>query len=226
LFDLDNTLIDRSKTVKSFAQPFLLEFACDLLCDVDCEELSKSLLELDQGGYATHAQRSAALQKLPIWKHDPVQRSELEAYWQQWIPNHSVLIEGCVEGLFCLKDAGFALGIVTNGQTRNQTDKLHSSGLLKMFDCVVISESAGIRKPSQKIFQLALDKLNAQASKTLFVGDHMKNDYCGALNAGLTPILYAPPERYDTAHQEPILTAKNMTEVIEIALNYRLSSKG
>nr|WP_308358222.1 HAD-IA family hydrolase [Streptomyces sp. NEAU-Y11] len=43
------------------------------------------------------------------------------------------------------------------------------------FDAVVLSERAGVRKPSPAIYQLALDALGLTGAECVFVDDHAHN---------------------------------------------------
>ena len=78
------------------------------------------------------------------------------------------------------------LGIITNGFTALQTVRLEKTGLLDVFDQVVISEEVGIAKPDVGIFEHALMRMNnPERNKVLMVGDNPHSDILGGLNAGV-----------------------------------------
>jgi putative hydrolase of the HAD superfamily len=57
-------------------------------------------------------------------------------------------------------------------------------GILHLFDCVVMSSDLGIRKPSPKIFQYALNQLKIENRDMIFIGDTLYDDIKGAKEAG------------------------------------------
>jgi putative hydrolase of the HAD superfamily len=61
--------------------------------------------------------------------------------------------------------------------------------LSKFFDIVIISGDIGWRKPSPKIFEIALNSLKVSASETVFVGDAPFHDIVGAKQLGMKTIL-------------------------------------
>ena len=217
LFDLDNTLIDRVATVASFSIPFVEKFKAQLLPNVCVDELARSFVLLDKGGYAKHAERAKAIQNLKIWRSVPASALLLSEFWQSWIPNNSVLMSGALDCLRELSERGFKIGLVTNGKTRNQTDKVISSGLKKYFDTIVISESVGVKKPDSRIFDIALSNLGGNASETLFIGDHQINDYLGATKASLVAVWFQNDQVWQQLEFKPKYVVNNLNQVVELA---------
>ena len=79
----------------------------------------------------------------------------------------------------------FRLGLVTNGPCDLQCDKVEQAGLKDCFAAVVISREVGVMKPEPRIFTIALARLGAAASDSVFVGDTPKTDIVGAHAAGM-----------------------------------------
>jgi putative hydrolase of the HAD superfamily len=75
------------------------------------------------------------------------------------------------------------LGLVTNGASCLQRDKLRASGLGDYFKVVVVSADVGVAKPDASVFRRALDE--AGAERAVMVGDSVEKDVRGALAAGL-----------------------------------------
>jgi len=96
--------------------------------------------------------------------------------------NH--LFPNTIEILDYLKPK-YKLHIITNGFQEVQEKKLRNSGILGYFDQVVNSEMAGVKKPNPFIFQLALQKANVAAEKSIMVGDNIEADILGAQAVGL-----------------------------------------
>jgi len=93
------------------------------------------------------------------------------------------------ETLQKLRVMGVKMGIVTNGLKSDYRQILEKVGLLDFFDVKVGIDNVGKMKPHRDIFLYALNKLEASPSETLFVGDQLIEDYKGAKEAGLTPLL-------------------------------------
>jgi putative hydrolase of the HAD superfamily len=123
--------------------------------------------------------------------------------------------------LIHLKKKGYHLGVISNGVTIKQWEKLIRLGLHHFFDDVVTSQEAGEEKPNPKIFNLALKKMNCKVEKSIMVGDKFREDIYGAINIGMSAILvnsklkpeeseYLKKERYE------IDVVRNIGEIKDI----------
>ena len=86
--------------------------------------------------------------------------------------------------------AHYPLAIVTDAQSMYARGELHKVGLLSYFDPIVISGDYGYRKPDQRLFQYALDRMGVAAGNALYVGNDMYRDIYGAREAGLTTVMF------------------------------------
>ena len=80
------------------------------------------------------------------------------------------------------------LGVISNGSSARQRQKLASVGILDRFAVVVISEDIGVAKPDPEIFQAACRSMGASPSACVHVGDRLEVDALGARDAGLTGV--------------------------------------
>jgi putative hydrolase of the HAD superfamily len=62
-----------------------------------------------------------------------------------------------------------------------------------MFDTIIISDAEGVTKPDRRIFHLALERLSANPSHAVFVGDHPQVDLAGARAAGTRAVWRRDP---------------------------------
>ena len=69
-------------------------------------------------------------------------------------------------------------------------------GLAKFFDVIIDSQVVGVEKPNPKIFQLALEALNAPPEETLYAGDIYSIDMLGARAAGIAGKLIDQHDMY------------------------------
>lgn len=76
------------------------------------------------------------------------------------------------------------IGILTNGFTEVQYRKIHTTGLDRYIQRMVISDEIGIQKPDSRLFRYAEQATGATPESTIMIGDNPDNDIQGALNAG------------------------------------------
>lgn len=79
----------------------------------------------------------------------------------------------------------YRLGLLTNGPSDMQWEKIRSLGFGAAFDAVVVAGDVGIYKPDPRVFAMLVDRLGTRPEATLFVGDSYPLDIVGAHRAGL-----------------------------------------
>ncbi|WP_028563816.1 HAD family hydrolase [Paenibacillus pinihumi] len=84
----------------------------------------------------------------------------------------------------------YKVGILTNGTTNDQFDKLRRMGLDKLFtkENVFISDQIGFAKPNKEAYLYAASAMGCTAEETLFIGDSWINDVTGPIQAGMRAI--------------------------------------
>jgi putative hydrolase of the HAD superfamily len=80
---------------------------------------------------------------------------------------------------------GLPLGLVTNGDARQQRDKIERHDLARFFDVIVIEGEFGTGKPDPRVYHHALSALRMPAAATWMVGDHLEFDVAGAQRVGV-----------------------------------------
>lgn len=102
---------------------------------------------------------------------------------------------GLIETLTALRDAGHALGLISNTYWAADLHDRHMAeyGLLDFFPVRVYSCDTPYTKPHPAIFALALERMGIDAGKAAYVGDRPDVDVRGAQDAGMRGILIRSP---------------------------------
>jgi putative hydrolase of the HAD superfamily len=111
-----------------------------------------------------------------------------------------------------LRRHGRKLGVITNGNTSWQQQKLDSLGITPLFDTVLISEAESLRKPDRAIFERALERLSVRAGDAMFIGDNPEADVAGSRTAGLVPVWKYVP--YWKMNLKGVLTVHKLVEIL------------
>jgi len=128
--------------------------------------------------------------------HELTHEHILELAWRWYMPlSQCAKVEDDLPKLLeALRDRGMKLGIVSNTFVPGEVLDRHlqQAQLLDFLPIRVYSCDVGYRKPSPKIFSLALERAGLAPENTLFVGDSPKADIMGSLKAGMIPVLKDP----------------------------------
>jgi len=89
-----------------------------------------------------------------------------------------------------LRELGLRLGLVSNAFDPGWLlhRDLEQMGIAQRLDFSVFSSEVGLRKPHPEIFERALEALQVEAERSLFVGDRLYEDVRGAAEVGMTTV--------------------------------------
>ncbi len=87
-----------------------------------------------------------------------------------------------------LKERGAGVYLVSNAQACFTKDELDELGITPLFDGILISSDAGVKKPSPDIFSVAFNKFSLKAEDCFYVGNDLHDDVLGASGAGLKTV--------------------------------------
>jgi putative hydrolase of the HAD superfamily len=188
LFDLDETLLDRTASLHRFLADQYGRFG-DLLGHVSYPRFRDRFLALDARGHVAKSVVYPALLNELGLRSDaagPLLADYRERCWR-----HAGSFAGTFAVLGELRARGLKLAIVTNGETEFQTRHIDALGLAPLVDTVLISEAEGLRKPDTRLFCRAADRVGAAPDRCLFVGDNPEVDILGAHAAGMQTAWFA-----------------------------------
>lgn len=86
--------------------------------------------------------------------------------------------DDCGYILKCLEEHGIPMGLISDGRSITQRNKIKALGLDQYFDeqCIVISEEFGSEKPSVQNYQYFVN-LYPNIARFVYVGDNPKKDF-------------------------------------------------
>jgi HAD superfamily hydrolase (TIGR01549 family) len=179
LFDLDDTLVDTAAALYAWAVDFARENG---LGDGDVPGVveRRSFASANWPEFTTRVRE---------WYGITTEPDELYARMLVDYPAKFTLDPQVADGLKRLREAGWRLGIVTNGLTAVQHAKIDRVGLRAHVDMVLTSEAAGYDKPDVRIFEQAAAELGvAPGPDGWMVGDRYDKDVLGGHAAGLRTV--------------------------------------
>jgi HAD superfamily hydrolase (TIGR01549 family) len=197
-FDLDSTLSTYPLTTAQVIAAALARCGLDVDAIGAVDELASEYdalwLELQMGAASPRELR------LAIWERILARRNLSEAlaapiaaaYGDVRRETGIRLFEGVPEMLALLRARGYRLGLLTNGLSELQWEKIRALDLEPRLDAVVVADDIGCSKPDGRAFAALLDLLAARAEDTLFVGDSYDADIVGAHGAGMQTAWVSP----------------------------------
>ncbi|MCP4750080.1 MAG: HAD family hydrolase [Proteobacteria bacterium] len=225
LFDLDNTLTHRKKSIARFSERFISKYG-DRLFQTNLSKVVSVIIEADNGGYLPRNAQfnsikdtvSYALSTRLVWS-DPPSQAELRAFWMEFMPKSSIPMDGVPKILSKLKDLSYLVGIVSNGAQSSRVSVVNALEIENTIDILVSSGEVGVKKPDSGIFEHALEQLGVKPSMAWFVGDHPINDIIGSQNAGLKPIWLSGFHDWPGDYRSPRYAIRSLTEILGIVLS-------
>jgi putative hydrolase of the HAD superfamily len=91
--------------------------------------------------------------------------------------------------LDALRGRGVPLALVTNGDARQQRDKIERHDLARYFgDAIVIEGEFGCGKPQERVYREALRRLGTAADGAWMVGDNLEWDVAAPQRLGMSGV--------------------------------------
>jgi putative hydrolase of the HAD superfamily len=219
-FDIDDTLYDTSGFAK-LARKAALNVMIDAGLPLESEEAYNLLREIINEHGSNYGKHFNVLTKRVFGEEKPL----LIALGM--ITYHNVkfallrLFPQTTKTLIYLKEKGYQLGVISNGKTIKQWEKLIRLDLHHFFDEVITSEEAKFEKPDSRIFELAMKKMGCTANNSIMVGNKFNEDIVGALSSGMSAILVnsklkESDKNYLNKNNIDIQVLNNIGEIIEI----------
>ena len=89
--------------------------------------------------------------------------------------------------------SGYQVGLLSNA-TADARRFFKTSGIADHFDAITISGEQGVMKPDERIYRIALARLNVEPNEAIFVDDFSEN-VAAARTLGMTGVHFADPQQ-------------------------------
>ena len=178
LLSLDNTLVDRIGAFRTWGRKFLADIGApdydiDWLLSVDADGMT-SAWDLSDAIRNRYRLRMSSIDLVEALREGELEHLRLDP------------LVGCA--LNIAEDAGWIPVVVTNGDVRQQEEKILRTGLDRFVADWVISEEAGVRKPNPRIFAIAAERVRMRLAGAWLIGDSPEADIGGADAVGLPSV--------------------------------------
>jgi putative hydrolase of the HAD superfamily len=222
LFDVDDTIFDRARAQRKILRLIVQEFH-DVFAGIDEQTALNAFFESDRlsleefyaGGSVEELRVVRSRRFLQLLGLSEDFADEITEMYVKSYPNIDAPVKGAKSVIRNLAGR-FQLGIVSNGFPDTQYRKLRTLGMEELFDCILLSEEIGIRKPDPGIFWKAAELLARKPEECLYVGDSYKADVLGAKKAGMRACWFNPGGLRPSAEVKPDFEISELDEILEI----------
>ncbi len=178
-FDLDGTLVDTA--------PDIYAASNRALAAMELEPVSEIQVRTWIGnGMDKLAQRLLA-RKFEVEQVDEstyqALRKQLLAFYYEYVCVDSKLYDDVIHTLEQLKEAGFALAVVTNKNRDFTLPLIDKLGIASFFELVISGDDVTVKKPDPEALNRVVEHFGIKVNELLMVGDS-ENDIIAAHRAG------------------------------------------
>lgn len=137
---------------------------------------------------------------------DTIIDESTQVFDERGIVTEAGFIPGAGEVLKQLKDEGYRIALVADGEWESFQNVYKKNGLGCCFEEWIVSEVVGEQKPARSMFDTAMEKMglsDADKPFIVMIGNNLKKDVAGANRYGLTSVWLDWSPRYFHSAEEP-----------------------
>ncbi len=148
-----------------------------------------------------------------------------QVFDERGIVTRADFIPGAGEVLRQLKEEGYRIALVADGEWESFQNVYRENGLGYCFEEWIVSEVVGEQKPARSMFDAAMEKMKLTEDNKPFIvmiGNNLKKDVAGANRYGITSVWLDWSPRYFHSVEEPdwqpdytVKTPKELKDLIE-----------
>lgn len=231
IFDLDNTLINYGGVTKKAWDLACLQMVKHYSINVDALKIADEIFRVNNSIWEDEEKRPRgnfsfdALRKRIVseaFHHLKIDNSKaidfLVNNYAKYKYEAIYVFNDVRPTLETLRNRGYILALLTNGDAMTQREKLARFNLEELFDHIFIDGEQGIGKPEKQAYDNVLNACHVDAKETFMVGDHYLWEVVAPKRYGLGAIWVNRDESLPP--QDSIITPdyiiKNINELLNI----------
>lgn len=231
IFDLDNTLINYGGVTKQAWDLTCTSVLKEFNLNIDALTLSDEIYRVNnmiwddesrrpKGNFSFRDLRISivkeALNNLNI--NNDLLVSYLVDNYDRCKRDSVYVFEDVFDTLKILREKGYTIALLTNGDAKTQREKLKRFDLEKLFDHIFIDGEQGVGKPEKAAYENVLNKCHVEAGEACMVGDHYLWEVVAPIQYGLHAIWV---KRFGSMVPEevtvqPDYTIENIDEILDL----------
>ena len=184
IFDLDDTLYSEKEYVRSGYHEIAKHFW--------------NIQNMEEKLWSAFSDKKQAINEVLLLEgyfNEETLRRCLTIY-REHIPRIN-LYPGVREMLLKMKHGGKKLGLITDGRSNGQRNKIESLHLYSVFDEIIVTDELGgelFRKPNPRAFELMKMKLGVPYERMCYIGDNMAKDFVAPQQLAMNCFWFRNPD--------------------------------
>ena len=221
-FDLDITLIDVKKAQYAAIQDLYNIYKFDEKTDL--VSFTKKWDELTDYHYAFYTRKEISYEEqrnrriIDLFKEYDMSLDktpkEIYAIYLKSFEDNWCIFDDVYDTLEKLYNNGYKLGVISNGDLEQQTDKLARTGILKFFDIVTTSSEYDYSKSDPKLYESIIKRFNINKDQMIMIGDQVEKDVLPCLEIGIDAIWLNRKNKENTNNVKEI---KSLNELLTLS---------
>lgn len=137
---------------------------------------------------------------------DTIIDESTQVFDERGIVTEAEFIPGAGEVLRQLREEGYRIALVADGEWESFQNVYRRNGLGYCFEEWIVSEVVGEQKPARSMFDTAMEKMKLTDSDKPFIvmiGNNLKKDVAGANRYGITSVWLDWSPRYFHSVEQP-----------------------
>lgn len=196
-FDIDGTIIDIKKAQNLACEYMYKYYRFDEKDNL--ENFLKKWDELTEYHYPFYTRKEISYDEqrrrriIDLFGHYGVEIKaedalKIYAVYLEKFENSWILFDDVLPALEKMKNANYKMGIISNGELAQQSQKLEKTGILGYFSAILTSSELSFSKPDLRIFKVACKNIGIGYGDLCYVGDDYEKDILPCKKLGIKAI--------------------------------------
>ena len=186
LFDLDNTLLNFSRSARAGFTDTMTHFGLADTAeywDIYQRHNHHCWSEREQGRMSLDTLRRTRFRLFAEEiGHPQLDGLDMNRVFLEGMAARPFLMDGAQELLDRLRAEQYTLAVVTNGLQEVQRPRIERAGLTDYFETIIVSDEIGVAKPDPAFFEHTFEQLgHPERANCLVIGDNLHSDILGAV---------------------------------------------